>query len=165
MPIIQNKLKTGEASFRSSRYLLAMRWYDKREVYMLSPFHSEEFVETKRHYQTREIIKKPKCVVDYNKLMRTVDKTDMVISTIHSQRKALKCIANKSGQTNPLRLTGRHFPSLYTNEKTKRKNPLRKCVICLKNDTRSGSQYQCQICNVGLCVTPCFGKYHTQLHY
>jgi len=90
MPVIQNKLKTGEASFRSSKYLLAMRWCDKREVYMLSSFHSEEFVETKRHYRTREMIMKPKCVVDYNKLMGAVDKTDMVISTIHSERKALK---------------------------------------------------------------------------
>lgn len=28
-------------------------------------------------------------------------------------------ISNKSGQTNPFCLTGRHFPSFYTNENTK----------------------------------------------
>lgn len=57
---------------------------------MLSTFHTEEFVDTKRYYRTQEMIKKPKCVVDYNRLMGTVDKTDMVISIIHSQRKNMK---------------------------------------------------------------------------
>lgn len=60
MPIIQNKLKTGEASFRSSNLLLAMKWCDKREVYMLSTFHNKEFVDMKRHYRTQEMIKKTK---------------------------------------------------------------------------------------------------------
>ncbi|XP_046142326.1 piggyBac transposable element-derived protein 4-like [Osmia bicornis bicornis] len=217
MPVIQNKLKTGEVSFRSSKYLLAMRWCDKREVYMLSSFHSEEFVETKRHYRTREMIMQPKCVFDYNKLMGAVDKTDMVISTIHSERKALKwykkyffhlidiciwnayclyklktgkqismasfhlelirqllsryqsdsknTIANKSGKTNPLRLAENHFPSLYTIENPRGKNQMRVCVVCSRNDKRRRSRYQCEICNVGLCVTPCFKKYHTQLSY
>jgi len=74
-------------------------------------------------------------------------------------------IANKSGETNPLRLAGNHFPSLYTNVNPRRKNQLRKCVVCSRNDKRKRSRYQCEICNVGLCVTPCFKKYHTQLHY
>ncbi|CAK9809208.1 PiggyBac transposable element-derived protein 4 [Anthophora quadrimaculata] len=217
MPIFQDKLNTGEASFRSSKHLLAMKWCDKREVYMLSSCHNHEFVNIKLHYRTQEIIKKPKCVVDYNRLMGSVEKADMVINTIHSQRKSLKwykkyffhlidmCVwnafclyklktskqismakfhlelirqllhhylsnykknvENKSGQTNPLRLTGRHFMSLYTNEPTKRKNPLRKCVVCTKNDKRRESRYQCKICDVGLCATPCFEKYHTQYHY
>lgn len=56
---------------------------------MLSTFHTEEFVDSKIHYRTKEMITKPKCVVDYNRLMGVVDKT--VISTIHFQRKNFKC--------------------------------------------------------------------------
>lgn len=90
MPVMQVKLKKDEASFRSSDILLAMKWFDKREVYMLSTFHNQEFVNTKEHYRTHEMITKPKCVVDYNRLMGSVDRTDMIISTIHSQRKHMK---------------------------------------------------------------------------
>lgn len=217
MPRMDNKLKKGEASFWSSEYLLAMKWYDRREVYMLSTFHTEEFVETKIHYRTKEMIMKPKCVVDYNRSMGAVDKTDMIISTVNSQRKNLKwykkyffhlldvCIwnayclyklktrkqismakfhlelirqilrryhsskatknFNKSGHINPIRLTARHFPSIYVNDKTKRKNPLRKCVVCTKNDKISQTRYQCKNCDVGLCVYPCFEKYHTESDY
>jgi len=61
MPRMDNKLKKGEASFWSSKYLLAMKWYDKREVYMLSTFHTEEFVNTKIHYRTKETITTKVC--------------------------------------------------------------------------------------------------------
>ena len=217
MPRMDKKLKKGEASFWSSECLLAMKWHDKREVYMLSTFHTEEFVDTKIHYRTKEMIIKPKCVVDYNRSMGAVDKTDMIISTIHSQRKNLKwykkyffhlldiCIwnayclyklksgkyismakfhlelirqilrryhsskatkdVNKSGHINITRLTARHFPSLYENNKTKRKSPLRKCVVCKKNDKTSQTRYQCKNCDVGLCVYPCFEKFHTEYYY
>lgn len=90
MPRMDKKLKKGEAGFWSSECLLAMKWHDKREVYMLSTLHTEEFVDTKIHYRTKEMIIKPKCVVDYNRSMGAVDKIDMIISTIHSQRKNFK---------------------------------------------------------------------------
>jgi len=59
---------------------------------MLSTFHTEKFVNTKIHYRTKETITKPKCVTDYNRFMGAVDKTDMVISTIHSQRKKFEMV-------------------------------------------------------------------------
>nr|XP_046473271.1 piggyBac transposable element-derived protein 4-like [Neodiprion pinetum] len=71
----------------------------------------------------------------------------------------------KSADKYPLRLTGRHFPAIYTNEKTKRKSALRKCVVCIKNGVQRQSHYQCKTCDVGLCVYPCFQTYHTKLHY
>lgn len=62
------------------------------------------------------------------------------------------------------RLTGRHFP-----EKVKatlcKKYPDRRCVVCSSHENRKHSRYQCSICNVGLCVTPCFQIYHTQTNY
>ncbi|CAK9795982.1 hypothetical protein ANTQUA_LOCUS574 [Anthophora quadrimaculata] len=34
-----------------------------------------------------------------------------------------------------------------------------------KNDTRRRSRYECEDCDVGLCVVSCFKIYHTQLYY
>ena len=59
---------------------------------------------------------------------------------------------------NPMRLTERHFPSLYISRRKKRS---RRCVVCSKNDKRSESRYACKDCNVGLCVDTCFRIYHT----
>lgn len=93
-PITQKKLKMGEASFRSSSLLLAMKWCEKREVYMLRSFYNEKFVHTKCHYRTQEMIKKAERIVDYSRLMGTVDKANMVINTMHSERKSMKLYKN-----------------------------------------------------------------------
>ncbi|GFU12240.1 uncharacterized protein NPIL_350091 [Nephila pilipes] len=53
----------------------------------------------------------------------------------------------------PLRLTGRHFPDLVPSK--------RKCIVCSKAKVRRETRYQCNECDVGLCVQPCFRKYHT----
>ncbi|XP_070161390.1 piggyBac transposable element-derived protein 4-like [Polyergus mexicanus] len=45
MPKISDKLKKGEAVFRSSENLLAMKWSDRKEFYMLSTIHTAEFAE------------------------------------------------------------------------------------------------------------------------
>ena len=63
---------------------------------------------------------------------------------------------------NPMRLTERHFPSFY---KPRNKNLKRRCVVCSRNDKRSDSRYECNECDVGLCIDPCFKIYHTQLYY
>lgn len=213
MPKMDEKLKKGEACFRSSGNMLVMKWQDKKEVFMISTIHKAEFVDVEKRYSTQEIVQKPSCVLEYNKLMGAVDKTDMVISTIHSTRKTTKwykkyffhmidmCLWNsyclyklKTGKTLSIakfqlqlidqilkkyhkqsshhcirpgnnysaRLNGRHFPSPY---KINGKKRSRRCVVCTKNDKRRESRYQCQECDVGLCVHPCFRIYHTELNY
>ena len=210
---MDEKLKKGEACFRSSGNMLVMKWQDKKEVFMISTIHKAEFVDVEKRYSTQEIVQKPSCVLEYNKLMGAVDKTDMVISTIHSTRKTTKwykkyffhmidmCLWNsyclyklKTGKTLSIakfqlqlidqilkkyhkqsshhcirpgnnysaRLNGRHFPSPYEINEKKRS---RRCVVCTKNDKRRESRYQCQECDVGLCVHPCFRIYHTELNY
>ncbi|GFU56944.1 piggyBac transposable element-derived protein 4 [Nephila pilipes] len=57
----------------------------------------------------------------------------------------------------PLRLTGRHFPDLVPSKK----NASRKCIVGSKAKVRRETRYQCNECDVGLCVQPCFRKYHT----
>ena len=82
-------------------------------------------------------------------------------------------VSHKNLGKNPgsiLRLTARHFPSNVpsTEQKT---NRTRRCVVCSNIVDENGkrkrreSRYQCEICNVGLCVTPCFEKYHTYEHF
>ncbi|KAK2578713.1 hypothetical protein KPH14_000840 [Odynerus spinipes] len=91
MPKMDEKLKKGEACFRSAGNMLAIKWQDKKEVWMISTVHKAEFADVKKRYSTQNIVQKPSCVLEYNKLMDAVDKTDMVISTIHSTRKTIKC--------------------------------------------------------------------------
>ncbi|KAK2575766.1 hypothetical protein KPH14_003655 [Odynerus spinipes] len=91
MPNIPNKLCKGEIAFQSTDTLLALKWMDKREVLMLSSYHSAEYTETKKNKaNTREPILKPTIVVDYNRTMGAVDKTDMVLNAINTVRKTLK---------------------------------------------------------------------------
>ncbi|XP_017790882.1 PREDICTED: piggyBac transposable element-derived protein 4-like [Habropoda laboriosa] len=213
MSRIEKKLKEGEVIFLSSDNLLAMKWKDKKDVYMLSTMHTEEFVSMPKHSRKEEMVQKPSCVCDYNKFMGIVDKTDMVISTIGSMCKSMKwfkkyffhmidlCLWNacclyklktgapismaqfylklieqiltkyhktrtrhstNCGSNNELRLIGKHFPTPYTSSG---KNKLRRCVVCSKNNKRRESRYQCDECDVGLCVYPCFKIYHTQTYY
>ena len=85
MPIMKEKLKNGEMCFRSSSNMIAVKWEDKREVYMLSTCHSVDYINTKKvNYQTREIIQKPSCIVDYTANMCAVDNRDKVISSVQS---------------------------------------------------------------------------------
>ncbi|GBM82374.1 hypothetical protein AVEN_84807-1 [Araneus ventricosus] len=90
MPKITDKLKEGEVVFRSSENLLAMKWSDRKEFYMLSTINTAEFAEVPKKSRENEFILKPKCVIDYNSSMGIIDKSDMVISTIDATRKSLK---------------------------------------------------------------------------
>ena len=58
---------------------------------MLSTFHTRELICTgKRNYNTEELMRKPKCIVNYKSSIGAVDKCDMVISSIKSIRKSKK---------------------------------------------------------------------------
>lgn len=61
------KLQKGDLSSKSSGNLLALKWQDKCEVWMLSTSHSAEYKDCqKKNYQTGENIQKPTCVIDYS---------------------------------------------------------------------------------------------------
>lgn len=67
---------------------------------------------------------------------------------------------------NPIRLSDRHFPC-YVPDTPKGKPGLRTCFVCthttLRPRKRRESRYMCDKCDKGLCVTPCFRIYHTQI--
>lgn len=49
MPKIDDQLKKGEASFRSSKNLLVLKWKDKKEVYIISTMHTADFTTISRY--------------------------------------------------------------------------------------------------------------------
>ena len=58
------------------------------------------------------------------------------------------------------RLTGRHFPNTYT-VKSYKPN----CLVCKSCQKRAQTRYYCPVCNVPLCIVPCFELYHTAVNY
>jgi hypothetical protein len=218
MPQIGEKLERGEWAIRSSNKMMAMKYYDKKDVWMLTTVHSDNVVETKKiDYKTKKPKIKPACIVDYNNLMGTVDKIDMILNSINSLRKSIKWykkyffhlldlsiynsyviyknttkkkisfpefhlklikgILKHYGTRNTtqynrnsseellVRLIERHFPSFCIQKEGTKSVARRRCVVCLKHDTRTDTRYECQKCDVGLCIVPCFELYHTKRQF
>ncbi|KAJ8934768.1 hypothetical protein NQ318_010424 [Aromia moschata] len=84
MPKMEEKLKGGEFTFRTTRNrLIAIKWCDKREVFMLSTAHDNNVAATGKTDRTTNLqIMKPECIIEYNKRMGAVDKTDMLLSSV-----------------------------------------------------------------------------------
>ncbi|KAL2731754.1 hypothetical protein V1478_004442 [Vespula squamosa] len=88
---MDEKLKRGEICYRSTDILLAMKWHDKKEVWMLSSAHEATLTETgKKDYRTEETIVKQSCITDYNSKMGAVDRVNITLSTLNSVMKTLK---------------------------------------------------------------------------
>lgn len=91
------KLKKGEIASRSSRGILALKWSDRKEVYLLSTKHkNEEMTDTEKKRiqkggkaETKNTMK-PKCVIEYNHGMGGVDHQDQVLACFPVMRKFMK---------------------------------------------------------------------------
>ena len=72
--------------------------------------------------------------------------------------------------TNPLRLTGRHFPSFIPPNAGKAA-PTRRCRVCCASSGPDGkklrkeTRYICKDCNEPLCPAPCFELFHKKSSY
>lgn len=94
----QAKLKTGESCFRRSKdingqpgSMLALKWFDKRDVNLLSTSHAatEEWT-GKLDRRDRTPIYKPSCIVDYIQKMGGVDLSDQLMNYYSFLRKTCK---------------------------------------------------------------------------
>lgn len=65
----------------------------------------------------------------------------------------------------PLRLTERHFPSMYPRKLENKKVIQKRCVVCSKRKIRKETSYTCKQCDVPLCVIGCFERYHTEVDF
>ncbi|CAD1469247.1 unnamed protein product, partial [Heterotrigona itama] len=90
MPHIEGNMRKGKFDYRCTNNLLALRWRDKKDVWMLTSAHEPTIIEARRiNYITGSQKLKLECA-DYNIKMGSVDRVDMVLSTINSSRKCLK---------------------------------------------------------------------------
>lgn len=90
MPNINENLKKDEISFRSDDTLLALKWCDKREVFMLTTYAANMGLTGRTERETGRQKMKPTCIIDYNRCMGGVDKTDMLLSSVECIRKTTK---------------------------------------------------------------------------
>lgn len=222
-PDLKQKIRRGEAVARYTYDMMALKWLDKRDVSMLSTFHSNEMtvIRTPRGEKN-----KPQAVLLYNTNMGGVDVADQMLVAYPAERKRHKVWYKKQfrhllnqtvlnsyilfkkdnagvvmshlqfrvklierlleryhqafqvprrgrpskDESNPLRLTARHFPQLIPANGGK-ECPTRRCKVCCSKTgpdgkkARKETRYYCEDCGVALCAAPCFGIYHTKRNY
>ena len=77
----------GEEQMARNMIWLALKFQDKREVFMITSVHEFEYAQTGKidfHQQQDKV--KPSLVIDYNKNMGSVDLIDKQLSLIESIR-------------------------------------------------------------------------------
>lgn len=86
------QLKKGEVAGVQKGVVKVIKWIDKRPVSILStcPEHDSVLVETGKIDRNNIEIKKPQCVLDYNKAKKGVDLSDQMSSYQSPLRKGLK---------------------------------------------------------------------------
>ena len=89
-------MKQGETVFHCKNNLLALKWMDKREVYILSGLHKATNVISKKTNYKGQKVNKPQPVFLYNRYVSGVDLTDQFYST------TVFCIKVSNGQRNSL---------------------------------------------------------------
>ena len=89
--VTQAKLKQGETVFHCKNNLLALKWMDKREVYILSGLHKATNVISKKktNYKGQKVMK-PQPVFLHNRYMSGVDLTDQFLQYYSFLHKSVK---------------------------------------------------------------------------
>ncbi|KAL2717623.1 piggyBac transposable element-derived protein 4-like [Vespula squamosa] len=84
-----NKLKRGEYLYRTCNGLLALRWKDKRDDYLLSTKHTMvELTEVTRKQHKKTL--KPNCVIEYKKGMAGIKLQKQMLACFPIMRKFIK---------------------------------------------------------------------------
>lgn len=91
MPKLNTILELNETEVQYSGPLMAIKWKDKKYIFMLSTIHDNSMELSSRiHRNTGLPVIKPKAVVDYSKNMGSVDTADMLLSSMQCIRKTVK---------------------------------------------------------------------------
>jgi hypothetical protein len=78
IPLFERRLKKGQQVFCQKKNVLALRWRDKREVWMLGTRHTAQTTKTSNRQGKEKM--KPLAAVDYNKHKAGVDLLDLQLS-------------------------------------------------------------------------------------
>ena len=78
MPYFEEKLDRGEQAHRNCESMVAVKWMDQREVYMLSIIHNSQMIATaETDHKTGRQTMKPACVQSYNENKGAIDLVHM----------------------------------------------------------------------------------------
>ncbi|XP_065664666.1 piggyBac transposable element-derived protein 4-like [Hydra vulgaris] len=147
--------------------LLCLKYKDKKDVYMLSSQHDETVSPVKRRRGRPPFLvnTKPRCIVEYNYNMGSVDKHDQMLKP-YSIAKKIDFIRERENGDAPSRLKDRHFPDTLVPTATWKK-PQARCRVCSRKGVRRDIKTICPLCpgKPGLCASPCFKLWHTEIEY
>ena len=85
------QLERGDVGHRSTdKGLLALVWKDKKYVRMLSTMHMAQMADTSKRNRDSIALEKPRCVLDYNEGMKSVDIADQLASLHRTVTKSIR---------------------------------------------------------------------------
>jgi hypothetical protein len=87
--LIKTKLKKGEWVWQSKGATVVSKWHDKRDVVMISNMHPKVEMETITNKRGQPVYK-PNTVLDYNRSMSGIDRSDQMMSYQTSLRKTIR---------------------------------------------------------------------------
>lgn len=87
---VHERLRRGDAHFRKTNGITAVRWCDKRDVFAMSSLHGNKMQVIPQRRGEGEPIVKPSMIVDYNMYMNGVDKCDQLLVSYALCRKSTK---------------------------------------------------------------------------
>ncbi|MCG7879142.1 MAG: transposase [Candidatus Thiodiazotropha taylori] len=87
---VKQRMLQGDSIFRRREDLLALKFYDKREVHMLSTIHTATNAIFDKRDQNGQPKFKPSCIADYCKFMGGVDLSDQNMKYYSVMRKSHK---------------------------------------------------------------------------
>ncbi|CAF1509918.1 unnamed protein product [Didymodactylos carnosus] len=91
LPKFEDKPGKGQQVYQSKDNMLALKWFDKREVIMLYTIHEARIEFTgKNDPKTKRSIQKLIPVIEYNSNRGAIDKVDMQTSFVECVRKSVK---------------------------------------------------------------------------
>jgi hypothetical protein len=85
-------LRKLPSAFRRKGDIMVQVWKDKQLVGMISTIRNTTLVNTEREDRKTIVeIRKPYCIVQYNKFMKGVDRADQYLSYYSIEGKTVKC--------------------------------------------------------------------------
>ncbi|KAL4153573.1 hypothetical protein QTP88_001406 [Uroleucon formosanum] len=80
MPPLKNNLAVGGVQSSHTKNIMVLKWLDRRVVFILSTLFNNKLADSGKVDKNGVNIKKPKCIVNYNACMGSIDKTDMLLN-------------------------------------------------------------------------------------